>query len=218
MTAAPGFLALLPSIGDGWTDAQWAEHDARIAAQRDADAAAASAAEFARMDWVGRGFPRRAVEAALVARTEEPALAAVARWSAQCPTDGLAVLSGSPGCGKTVAATWWGMRAGAVCVRASAFAASSRYDAETRDRWRNASALVLDDLGTEYADAKGNFLADLDDLIDAHYGNRSRLLITTNCTAADFRSRYGERIADRLRECGRWLSVAGGSLRKAVPR
>ena len=54
----------------------------------------------------------------------------------------------------------------------------------------------------------------LDELIDTFHGDRRPLLITTNCDVAGFKVRYGERIADRLRESGRWISVDGGSMRR----
>jgi DNA replication protein DnaC len=126
------------------------------------------------------------------------------------------VVSGAPGCGKTVGAAWWALRrkTSTKFVRASTFAAASRYDRQERTVWLKASALVLDDAGAEYSDAKGSLMVDLDELLDTFYGDRRPLLITTNCSVADFKTRYGERITDRLRECGRWISVDGGSLRK----
>ena len=100
-------------------------------------------------------------------------------------------------------------------LRAAKFAANSRYDADAREAWMLAPALVLDDLGAEYLDAKGSFLVDLDELIDTFYGDGRPLVITTNTDAAAFKARYGERIVDRLRECGVWLSIADGSMRGA---
>jgi len=78
-------------------------------------------------------------------------------------------------------------------ARGATVATSSRYDLEARARWHDPTWLVLDDLGAEYSDGKGSFRVDLDEL-DA---SQRTLVITTNCTAADFRSRYGERIVDR---------------------
>jgi DNA replication protein DnaC len=72
---------------------------------------------------------------------------------------------------------------------------------------------VLDDLGSEYADAKGNFLVNLDELIDTFYGDKRPLLITTNCTDSEFKQRYGARIVDRIRECGSFYGIRTASLR-----
>jgi DNA replication protein DnaC len=199
-----------------WDDARWAEQDARAAAARQADLereeqkrrkehAAACAAS---------GFPDRALAAAAAADLEAPAMARIRGWDPREAS--VLVLSGPPGCGKTVAATWWALQRSwaPTFVRATSFAASSRYDRDTRERWLGANALVLDDLGTEYADAKGSFLTDLDELIDTFYGDRRPLVITTNLKAEDFRDRYGARIVDRIRESGRWESIAGASLRR----
>ena len=200
-----------------WTDAQWDAHDREIDAQKATEETEADAQRQRSKvsGLVSRGFSRRSIDAALVADLDAPAIAIMRDWSAAHPREGIAVLSGLPGCGKTVAATWWGLNTEwASCVRAATFATASRYDQETRKGWMTASALVLDDLGSEYADAKGSFLVDLDELIDIHYGNRDRMVITTNCTADEFKNRYGSRIVDRLRECGSWLSVGGASMRK----
>lgn len=206
----------VPPGSPDWTDEQWAEHDAKIAAIRADEATAEVDRAFKRKRsaLLTAGFPRRAVEAADAADITASAIARVRDWK---PADeNVLVLSGSPGCGKTVAATWWALRQewAPAFLRSTAFAASSRYDNEKRGEWQDAQSLVLDDLGTEYADTKGNFLVDLDELIDTYYGNRRPLLITTNCTADDFKKRYGSRIVDRLRECGAWFSVSSGSMRR----
>jgi len=98
-------------------------------------------------------------------------------------------------------------------LRASTFAATSRYDAKHRETVFAAPALVLDDLGAEYLDDKGSFLVDLDELIDTFYANRRPLLITTNLDRDRFYQRYGSRIRDRLRECGAFWETKSGSLR-----
>lgn len=196
------------------TEAEWAENDAQIAAAREAEYAAAAGerAKAKRSRLEKAGFPTRALDAAAIGNAT-PALVRVRDWK---PSDeNVLVLSGSPGCGKTVAAAWWAAQQSwaPAFLRATSFAASSRYDRESRAAWLASNALVLDDLGTEYADAKGSFLVDLDELLDVFYGNRKPLLITTNCTAAVFRDRYGARIVDRIRECGSFCSLKGASLR-----
>lgn len=60
--------------------------------------------------------------------------------------------------------------------------------------------MVIDDLGVEYLDKNGNFLQKLDELIDERYSNFRKTIITTNLNANHFRDRYGERVADRIRE------------------
>lgn len=195
------------------TDEEWAEHDARIAARK---------AEIEREEQAERmkerakalhevGWPMRALDAALVADVAKPGVEIVKAWDAS--TKSVLVLSGQPGCGKTVAAAWWALQRAipAAFVRAATFAATSRYDEERRKVLE--TSLVLDDLGAEYNDAKGSFLVDLDELVDSHYGNRRPLIITTNLDPQAFKARYGERVVDRLRECGTWKSVGSVSLR-----
>lgn len=174
---------------------------------------AAKLAEIER-DALELGWSRNALVAAKSAY-ETAAIAKLKTWDVTRKS--IAVLSGSIGTGKTVAAAVWMFQEirKLQFVRASAFAAMSRYAADSRRLLFTAEGLVLDDLGAEYQDAKGSFLVDLDELIDTYYGNQRPLIITTNLRAADFKARYGGRIEDRLRESAVWLSVAGPSLRKA---
>lgn len=201
------------------SDEEWARRDAEIEAKRKAEAerpeaVAARLAEKLR-SYEDRGWPIRALEGAQAADETKPAVVRVSLWKPDA--ENVLVLSGPAGCGKTVAAAWWAWNwRGRVpmFLRSTAFAAGSRYDSDKRDAWLNAGALVLDDLGAEYADAKGNYLVDLDELVDTFYGDKRPLLITTNATADEFKSRYGQRIADRVRECGTFASVGGPSLRR----
>lgn len=200
-----------------WTEEQWEEHDAKVAAERaESERQEAEAREQNRIrSFENAGWPIRALESARVADHAQLAVAKALAW--KHGDENVLVLSGQPGCGKTTAAAVWALKTCAqppVFLRATTFAASSRYDHERRDKWLHADALVLDDLGSEYADAKGNFLVDLDELVDTFYGDKRPLLITTNCTADEFKQRYGGRVVDRLRECGSWFSVKSGSLRK----
>ena len=98
-------------------------------------------------------------------------------------------------------------------VRAVALARWNKYDADEMKQLLDASALVIDDLGVEYSDQKGAFASLLDEVIDHRYGNQAPTLITTNLTAKEFKERYGERIADRLREAGGFVAVSRDSFR-----
>lgn len=160
------------------------------------------------------GWPLRALEAA-DAHTNTDAVQKAMAWDYSARN--VAVLSGPPGTGKTVAAATWMLHTTCYMqfVRSATFAASSRYDQETRERWFGATGLVLDDLGAEYLDGKGSFMVDLDELVDTYYGNRRPLIITTNLTADEFKKRYGSRVEDRIRECAQWITVTGASLRRA---
>jgi len=210
-------LGAISSESAAWTDKQWEEHDAAVeASRRAAEQREALAARRGAVDEMIKsdGWPRRAIEAALDA--DESKTAIVKLRAIELSDRNVIVIGGAPGCGKTVGAAWWALRRRTTTkfVRASTFAAASRYDRKEREMWLKAPALVLDDAGAEYNDAKGSLMVDLDELIDTFYGDRRPLLITTNCSASDFKTRYGERITDRLRECGRWISIDGGSLRR----
>lgn len=214
-TTIASALHLVPASLAAMTDEQWAEHDARIAAQRqrDGDLAASTRASARTQDLLEAGFPRRALDESIRADERRSAIARVRAWE---PGErNVLVISGDKGCGKTVAATWWARRQRCTprFVRASTFAASSRYDRDKRDAWLAAPALVLDDLGTEYLDDKGSFLVDLDELIDVFYGDRRPLIVTTNLKLEPFRARYGARIEDRLRESAAFFAATGGSMR-----
>lgn len=207
--AIADLLPLLPNL----TDDEWLRRDAEVAAARvRLSDGSARPTRFDHM--VELGFPRRAV--GIVRAGADLVHPAIGRLRGYVASAEILVLSGPKGCGKTVAATWWAAqrRDRVRFLRASTFAASSRYDDRAaRGEWFTA-ALVLDDLGAEFADSKGSFVADLDELVDVFYGDLRPLLITTNCSLDQFRERYGERIGDRLRECGRWISLSGESLRQ----
>ncbi|MDQ3295825.1 MAG: hypothetical protein M3619_04525 [Myxococcota bacterium] len=148
-----------------------------------------------------------------------PAVVAIEKWSKD-PKHPIAVLAGPPGTGKTSAAVLWQMlhadgdsKRIPKWIIAAEFARSSRYD-DDRDKVLDAHALVLDDLGAEYADVKGSFRTDLDELVDRYYSDNRRLLITSNLDWKTFEERYGARVTDRLAEAGVWIPVTGASRRR----
>lgn len=152
---------------------------------------------------------------------------------------GIVVLAGNPGSGKTAAVCRWAYTRAENAprfLRAAEFFRSSRYagkeepGAETRGQLMAKSALILDDVGAEFADASGSYRVDLDELVDRFYADARILVITTNIVyatarqrdaargdadAPTFADRYGERVTDRLRECGRWVSSSARSMRGA---
>jgi DNA replication protein DnaC len=148
---------------------------------------------------------------------------------------GVVVLSGKPGCGKSAAACVWLREAflakGAedrypsfspygdppcfpLFVTSARLSRWERYDNAQMDKLLKADRLVVDDVGAEFADAKGNFNAILDELVSDRHANRRPLVMTTNLDATAFKARYDERIADRIREVGRFVSLDGPSMRK----
>lgn len=207
--------AIAALTGPNLTDEEWAERDRKIAAER----AQQERDELHKRNMLRveelrvAGFPRRAIDEALAADETAAPIARVANWDPSKIST--LVMSGSQGCGKTVAATWWALRQDQAprFMRASTLAATSRYERADRSALLEAPALVLDDLGAEYLDAKGSFLVDLDELMDVFYGDYKPLLITTNATFEDFRARVGARLADRLKECGSFWATSAPSRR-----
>ena len=152
------------------------------------------------------------------------------------------VLSGPPGVGKTTALGWLGLQTAAVLgpkpgprnlsdyhcsdgprtiyfresvawARATELARVGLYDREAIKPYLQRPILILDDLGLEFRDAKGAFDALIGEVLDHRYAERRRTAISTNLTAREFTERYGERIVDRLRECGRFVTCTGPSMR-----
>jgi DNA replication protein DnaC len=191
------------------TDAEWEEHDAKVAKN-------AAQGHPPRLDMslslTAGNFPVRAIEAALKATNTE----ALERLNGHdFHSQNIVVLAGGVGCGKTVAATRWMIgRPGARFLRASTFAATSRYDQTARNAVYGGGALVLDDLGAEFNDTKGSFLIDLEELVDTFYGDRKPMIITTNLLGNAFVERYGQRVTSRLRECGAFIAINSPDLRK----
>lgn len=203
-----------------WTDEEWAEHDARVAAER-AAAEAADAVAGERRQLLARGFPLKAVRQVGEGVSETEAITTVRRFLGSQRR--LLVVSGGRGVGKTLAASWWAMQAHpappeVVCtpgrfIDAPSLSRWPRYDDDRMAQLECARALVLDDLGLEFDDKSGAFISLVDGLINARYAAMLPTLVTTNMRASDFRARYGERVADRIREVGSFVEIAGASLR-----
>jgi DNA replication protein DnaC len=123
------------------------------------------------------------------------------------------VLAGPRGCGKTLAAAAACWERDGRFLDVARLARTSSYDDEAMSVLERTRLLAIDDLGTEYADAKGAFASRLDGLINARYAAARKTIVTTNCNLADFKARFGDRIADRLREGGRFFELSEASMR-----
>lgn len=162
------------------------------------------------------GVPQRALEASLGRLEQSPAIEALAQFPlSRGPC--LALLMGIPGTGKTVAGAWWLERRMAeassrrdlgppMFVTADRFSTWSAWGPETKDAMA-ARALVLDDLGVDYADEKGYFRSKLDALINARYSDVLPTVMTTNLSLPDFAARVPERVMSRLREAGTMVTL-----------
>ena len=145
-----------------------------------------------------------------------------------CPREGWClILSGGKGTGKSTAAAvwlyenvpldgaptyqtryWWN---GTRIARTNGYA-------KDFEKMMQSKLMVIDDLGVEYLDKNGNFIQRLDELIDERYSNFRKTIITTNLNAEAFKERYGERVADRMREGFAWgggfMELSDDSMRK----
>lgn len=146
-----------------------------------------------------------------------PAILALQKWFdddlANASPLGIAVLSGPHGTGKTVAAAWFALNR--FAIQEPRFVTAAELSHLPRDERRDyfVHGLILDDLGAEHAEARMAWRADIDELVDTLYRNHDTAVITTNLPAAEFKARYGERVTDRIRECGTWIPVTGKSMR-----
>jgi len=128
------------------------------------------------------------------------------------------VLAGGVGTGKTIAAAWTIEQACEhhdICfMPAPQLAGFSRYGDSDELRWvLCCDLLVLDDLGMEHLGERGYFLSLFDEVVEERYENERRTVITTNFTGEHFVNRYGQRVADRLREAGLFIEIAEESMR-----
>lgn len=163
-------------------------------------------------------FPSVAVESS-AAPSDTPAMGYARKFVEQFRGGRtVLVLLGGPGCGKTTAATWIARQIGRSSpqfVRAARLAVDSSFADGFRAMLDDRYMVVLDDLGVEYLDGKGAFSAKLDLLVDTFYGDRRPLVITSNLSAPDLKTRVGERVWSRLCECASIEQCGSTDLRRA---
>lgn len=176
------------------------------------------------------GIPARALTASRAVLEDTAALVA-----SRGAVDFL-VLSGGPGCGKTVASVaWiaayvsdpklWGKDAiygsrrpefigtAPIWITAARLARCDRYDESYMTKLLRTPRLVVDDLGGEYLDKGGFYASLLDEIVNERQAESKPTIMTTNLNAEAFKERYGERIIDRIREGGRFVGCGDHSLR-----
>ena len=133
------------------------------------------------------------------------------------------ILSGGPGCGKSLAACYPIAMTGGLFVSAPDLA---RLDSDTADdgeqigdllrRARTAKLLVLDDLGTEHEGATSWATGRIADLLCTRHERCLTTICTTNLQRrgeGGVAARYGARLDDRLRSTGIFVGIDGPSLR-----
>lgn len=128
------------------------------------------------------------------------------------------VLSGGVGVRKTGSSCWALTQRAGTFVKADELlrvaASKDADDVMLYKRCRGTPFLVVDDLGGEYVDDKGWAVKVLNSVLDFRYEHKLKTIITTNLDAQTFKATYQERIADRLRESGRFVSLGGVSVRR----
>jgi hypothetical protein len=162
------------------------------------------------------GLPGAPLSAATNPNRKKPAMAAAERWwtGNRSLTPAL-VLPGPVGVGKSTAACWvclewassfnWRDRPtgdniiplawmdNSALTKIGGFDGASAHLLDVAER---AHLLVLDDAGKEHTRPA---IEALTDVLRSRIDNRRLTVLTTNATGADFRKRYGEALADRLR-------------------
>ncbi len=129
----------------------------------------------------------------------------------------LLVLAGSTGIGKSIAAAHAIGAKGGLWVNARSFEAP-KFDVGPAT---NANFLVLDDLGTEHVGEAGYANGRIAALLADRHSSERRTLATSNLRKKSraetdppqFTERYGDRLADRMNESGKYIGITGASLR-----
>lgn len=145
-------------------------------------------------------------------------LEAVRRWLPRRDLPAMLVLSGTHGCGKTVACAWAVASTADSVAWSNAldlertFAASFGPDATEQQRIRKARLTVLDDLGTEKDPAK--MATTLFEIIESR--KQRKTLVTTNMSKEKWLARYADvRLHSRYKESLIFVSDRGPDMRGA---
>jgi DNA replication protein DnaC len=134
----------------------------------------------------------------------------------------LLVLSGGVGIGKTTALGWLASREwpspryrrpGRVrFIEAFRLRRADRFDDKAMLEIEGVAFLAIDDIGSEYS-ASAAWPSFIDGLVNYRYAAELPTAMSTNLTAAQFKAAFGARVADRMREVGTFVEIAGESLR-----
>jgi DNA replication protein DnaC len=156
-----------------------------------------------------QGMPQRIIDTLQSGPKDTSALMTVKKFMDAPKEAWCLVLAGPKGCGKSTAGAYylWDK----TKLMSSAPPKSMRWWTAARvarvsgfndhlEKMMSVPLMVIDDLGVEYLDKNGYFNHRLDELIDDRYSNYRKTIITTNLNANDFQTRYGARVADRIRE------------------
>jgi DNA replication protein DnaC len=160
-------------------------------------------------------FPPRLIEAIARDRRKTPALEHADAFLRSDKT--VLVLVGGTGAGKTFAGLFVAHEAGGPrpgFVRSPTLERIGRYNHEHQAWLESRTSLVLDDLGAEYMDGKGAYLSLLDELVDKAWGDKSKLVITSNMEGLALRQRLGDRVWSRICDVGAVGACGAEDLRR----
>lgn len=141
------------------------------------------------------------------------AMKAVREFEAQAEKT-ILLLCGNVGVGKSFAAcAWLDSFDSGLFVTAQALRRMSTYDEVAYQRVSAPYRLVIDDIGSEYADSKDFWEASFDGLMNDRYLGERPVVLSSNGAPESFFKRYGDRVKDRMREVGMVVDLAGKSRR-----
>lgn len=86
---------------------------------------------------------------------------------------------------------------------------------DVMDRYKKCKLLIIDDLGSEKQTERSK--EQFESIINYRYGEYLPIIITTNLTLQSVKAKYGDRIADRLKEICEIAQLVGESNRKKRP-
>lgn len=167
---------------------------------------------------IASGIPR-AFWPYLDAPEETEALVAVRRLLVP-KGPAITILGGPKGRGKTTALAWFANQRHGLFLEAQDTVRMSMF---AESDWRELAetpALALDECGAEF---HGDVLAaNLFSMLNARIQNLRPTALATNLNATDFKARFlrgpMERLDDRFRACGAWVSLPGESMRRPPPK
>lgn len=136
----------------------------------------------------------------------------------------IGLLLGKPGCGKTHSAIAYIGRemlpnhsSGRFATAYEMLQGLHRRQYDWLDKLEKVQYLILDDLGTQNEDYKGNaFISYFEHLITQRHEHQRITLITGNITTEQFKQTFGERVVSRIAEVGKVYESIGQDLRREV--
>jgi DNA replication protein DnaC len=126
-------------------------------------------------------------------------------------------LAGPKGRGKTFTLGWAVAQIGGRYYEAEELVQLSTFDKLVWEDMAAAPLLALDELGAEQGNA--SFDANLYSVLNVRFRRERKTILATNLGSVDFRQRYLssegglDRLEERLRTGGRWVSLPGPSMR-----